>query len=54
VAKEMAPQQWQDGRVRSELSTADKLKGRKVYSIYGYFKDENATAGGIDLYITRA
>jgi hypothetical protein len=54
VDKEMLPQTWQDGSARFQLTTAEKLKGGEVYSIYGYFKDENATAEGIDLQIKRS
>lgn len=53
VDKEMLPQQWQDGRARFELTTAEKFFAGEVYSVYGYFKDENAVAQSIELQIKR-
>ena len=54
VDKELAPQTWQNGPAQFTLSTAEDLKKGKAYSIYGFFADENAKAGGIDLQIKRA
>lgn len=48
------PQQWENGPANFELTAAEQLKGEKIYSIYGYFKDENANAQGIKLSIERA